>query len=248
MDVPYLVVVADRKGADITVAGRGDAVATRHVDGDDRVHKAKPGGWSQRRYHQRVENTWEFNARVAADSITRAADAVNAEVVILAGDVRAIEVLEKHLPARHLRRVEEINNGSRNDRDTTHVDDAAQRWIASVSARYTTTLLQKFEEERGQRDRAADGVDATFDALNMSNVTALLVHDDWRDTRRGWFADAATPVAKDRRTIEELGLEARSARLADVAIRAALGTGAGVWIVPRSGGPTDGLGAILRWS
>jgi hypothetical protein len=33
----------------------------------------------------------------------------------------------------------------------------------------------------------------------------------------------------------------------DVAIRAALGTGAGVRLVPKAGGPTDGLGAILRW-
>jgi hypothetical protein len=42
--------------------------------------------------------------------------------------------------------------------------------------------------------------------------------------------------------------EPRQGRLVDVAIRAAIGTGAGVWIVPRSGGPTDGVGAVLRWA
>jgi hypothetical protein len=152
------------------------------------------------------------------------------------------------LPDRHVRRVEEIANGTRNGHDADQIADAAQRWVASVSARYTTTLLQKFDEERGQRDRAADGIAETFDALNMSNVTALLVHDDWRDPRRAWFGESATPVAHDRQGIETLGIEPRSARLADVAIRAALGTAAGVWVVPRSGGPTDGLGAILRWS
>jgi hypothetical protein len=25
-------------------------------------------------------------------------------------------------------------------------------------------------------------------------------------------------------------------------------SGAGVWIIPGAGGPTDGVGAILRWS
>lgn len=38
------------------------------------------------------------------------------------------------------------------------------------------------------------------------------------------------------------------AGLADVLVRAALGTGAGVRIVPAESGITDGVVAILRWS
>ena len=38
-------------------------------------------------------------------------------------------------------------------------------------------------------------------------------------------------------------------RLVDVAVRAALGTGAGIRVVPPgAAGPTDGMGAVLRWS
>ena len=29
---------------------------------DDPIHKAKAGGWSQKRYQQRAENTWKANA------------------------------------------------------------------------------------------------------------------------------------------------------------------------------------------
>jgi len=41
--------------------------------------------------------------------------------------------------------------------------------------------------------------------------------------------------------------EAIEASLVDVALRAALGTGAVVRIVPGAGGPSAGVGAILRW-
>jgi hypothetical protein len=42
--------------------------------------------------------------------------------------------------------------------------------------------------------------------------------------------------------------EPQEARLVDVAVRAALGTGAGVRILPDGDVPTGRLGAILRWS
>jgi hypothetical protein len=46
----------------------------------------------------------------------------------------------------------------------------------------------------------------------------------------------------------DLGVDApRTGRLVDVALRAAFGTGASAWIVPKAGGPAEGLGALLRW-
>jgi hypothetical protein len=38
------------------------------------------------------------------------------------------------------------------------------------------------------------------------------------------------------------------APLVDVLVRAALGTSAGVRLVPADRAPTDGVGAVLRWS
>jgi hypothetical protein len=55
-------------------------------------------------------------------------------------------------------------------------------------------------------------------------------------------------VATDEAELRELGAsDVRSGRWADVAIRAALQTSAGVWMVPSAGGPSDGIGALLRW-
>jgi hypothetical protein len=246
---PYVVVVTDRRGADITaVARHGDAVE-RVVDGaDDPLRKVAPGGWSQRRFQQRAENTWEANARDVAHEVERASDGVGAEVIVVAGDVRAVELLEKHLPERILHHIEEVAGGRSADGSAEEIDDAAHRWVRTAAARTTVELLEKFREERGQHDRAADGFEATVDALNRGQVDVLLVHDGTDDDRRLWGGRDAVPVVGDEHAARDLGVEEpRSGARFDVLVRAALGTGAGVWLVPRSGGPTDGVGAILRW-
>ncbi len=51
-------------------------------------------------------------------------------------------------------------------------------------------------------------------------------------------------AAEDLRALGEEPLEGR---LVDVAVRAALGTGAAVRVVPRSGNAHEGIGGVLRW-
>jgi hypothetical protein len=41
--------------------------------------------------------------------------------------------------------------------------------------------------------------------------------------------------------------EPHDGRLVDVAIRAALGTGAGVRVIPKHGPVNEGIGGLLRW-
>jgi diketogulonate reductase-like aldo/keto reductase len=100
------------------------------------------------------------------------------------------------------------------------IADAAVRAVADAVARDTVALLEKFREELGQADRAVDGVSATRDALGAAQVDVLLVPGD---------------VGDDVETVDEL-------------VQAAFATGAGIRVVPRHGGPTDGIGAVLRWS
>lgn len=240
---PYLLVVTDRRGADITVVGRHSRPVERSVDGDDDLplRKVAPGGWSQRRYQQRAENTWETHARQIAEQVQRASDEVDAEVIVVAGDVRAVELLKKHLPERLVRRVREISGGRAPDGSEHQIEEAAHRWVATAAARSTVALLERFREERGQGDQAADGVAATFQALNLGQVEVLLAHDDWHDDRRAWFGPDPIPVATDPRLLTDLGVAApQSGRLFDVAVRAALATGAGIWVTPLAGGPTEG--------
>jgi peptide subunit release factor 1 (eRF1) len=244
------VVVTDRRGADLTIVRRHGRPLELAVDPDDDLplRKVAPGGWSQRRYQQRAENTWETHARQIAEQVQHASDEVGAEVILVGGDVRAVELLEAHLPERLSRLVEEIPGGRSPDGSEQLVEEAVHRWEKTAAARTTAALLERFREERGQEDRAVDGTDATFSALRRGQVQVLLAHDDWNDDRRAWYGADPEMVATSEPELRDLGVaDPRSGRLVDVALRAALGTGAGVWIVPSAGGPRDGIGAVLRW-
>jgi peptide subunit release factor 1 (eRF1) len=248
--VPYVVVLTDRRGADITAFGVRPAEEHLDVDPVDSapVRKVKAGGWRQRKIQQRAENTWESHAHEVADAVRRASDEVGAQVIVVGGDVRAVELLEAHLPDRLLQRLHEIAGGRAPGVDTGRMEAETQRWVRDAAARTTVAALEKFREEHGQDDRAADGIDATLEALNESRVDVLLVHDDPSDERAAWSGPDPIPVAASPVPLQDLGItETEPGRLVDLAIRAALVTGAGVRVVPKAGGPTDGLGAILRW-
>jgi len=248
--LPFVMVLTDRRGADIVAFGPTDAESRSVAPEDGQPQrKVAAGGWSQARYQRRAENTWDSHARQVADAVGEVSDQLGAQAIVVAGDVRAVELLEEHLPDRLVHYVREIEGGRAAGVSADQMEEATRRWVAERSARCTVAALEKFREELGQHDRAADGLEATLAALNESRVEVLLVRHDWMDTRRAWFGPAAIPIAAAEQTLRDLGIrELSSARLIDVAIRAALGTSAGVWTIPRAGGPRDGIGAILRWS
>ena len=248
-DPPRVVVLADRQGADLAAYRRSGPDLHREAGGmADPVAKSAPGGWSQRKYQQRAENTWEHNAHDVAEQLTRLVDRVGARLVIVAGDVRAVQLLGEALPREVAEHVSEVPGGRSPDGSADVVAEEADRVLTEAVARDTAALVEKLREELGQGDRAVEGAEPTLEALSMSQVEVLLVHDDVFDDRRAWFGPEPAQVATSEQTLRDLGVQARPARLADVAVRAALATGAGIRVVPPADAPSDGLGAILRWS
>jgi hypothetical protein len=76
----------------------------------------------------------------------------------------------------------------------------------------------------------------------------LTVHDDPTDETQAFFGPEPHHIALDVSTLVDMGVtNVTEARLFDVMVRSALGTGADVRIIPKHGGPTDGIGALLRW-
>jgi hypothetical protein len=240
--VPHVAVAVDRTGADIVLFRPGRDDVTEEVRGDpgDPVTKSNPGGWSQRRYQQRAENTWQENAEDVAEELVRLVQRSSARLVVVTGDVRAVQMLREALP-REVDELVHVVDGN--------VDDELVRLVDTVVARDTVVLLEKFKEERGQSDRAADGVQATVTALNQSQVDVLLVHADPTDERTAWFGTDPIPVSLDPSDLKDLGIDSPTeGALVDVLLRAAAGTGAGVRMIPNTPTVTDTVGAILRWS
>lgn len=248
---PHLVVRVDRLGADIVAFLPGESDVATEVTGDDlHVQRSGPGGWSQRRFQQRAENQWESNAAEVADNLVKIFDDVSARLVVLSGDVRAVQYLRESLPTRVLDVLEEVGGG-REDEADDRIAEETVRLVANAAASDTVALLEKFREERGQEDRASDGVEATVEALRRAQVETLLVHDDPGDDRSLWFGPEGVHLAVAPGPLTDLGVESpQEGRLVDVLIRSALATGSDVRIVPTTAanGPADDVGAVLRWA
>jgi Bacterial archaeo-eukaryotic release factor family 2 len=250
-DPTYVVVLTDRTGADLFGIRRGSPELHGEVEGEhDVIRKVQAGGWSQRRYQQRAEDSWEQNAEQVADRVTRLADRIEPEFVAVAGDVRAVALLRESLPERvdELVHVIEKEIPRKLGEDDPVPEDVWALVQQHVRER-TEALLARFEEERGQHDKAVEGADATARALAMSQVAVLLIAGEPLADRTLWFGPDPASLAATDRELKDLGVDSpEEGPAGDVLVRAALGTGAGIRVLDDAGPIREGVGALLRWT
>ena len=229
--VPHVAVLTDRTGADMAARVADDVGRTERV-------------------HHRAEAIWESNAQEVADALTRLVDQVRPRFVAVAGDVRALQLLREQAPKR-VRELLEVVGGEHGSLKAVFAE--ADKLVAATVQADNRALLDRFAEELGQRDRAADGAAATLAALGRGQVETLLLGGLFLDDERtAWFGPAPTDVAGDRGTLAGLGVpDPVEARLVDLAVRAALATGAGVRVLDPAAhpgqAPSEGVGALLRF-
>jgi hypothetical protein len=269
---PHVVALVDRIGADLAVrrsaSGNGTAepgetsdaaVTETTVDGDDYpIRKTSGGGWSQRRYQQHAEETWHHNMSDVAAELAALAERSDARIVAVGGDQRAVGLVLDQLPAAVRDLVRPIAATRAADGSTDQLDDevaaAVDDWTASQLAR----TVDLYDQELGQNDRATAGARDTLAALRESRVAVLLVVLDANDAndadgeRRAWVGASPDQVGVAPEELAagqpaEVQAAAQSAPLVDVAVAAAVATGADVRVVPESAGLREGLGALLRW-
>ncbi|MGH2821041.1 MAG: Vms1/Ankzf1 family peptidyl-tRNA hydrolase [Actinomycetota bacterium] len=247
----FAVVIADRRGAEIHVLGGERSKETISVEGERfATKKIKAGGAAHRRIQQAAEETWEANAREVARELDRLLRTRSVEFVAVTGDVRAEELVEEALSEQARAVLFELERAP-----ATSIEDIStelERDAAAFSAQTTEKLLERFHEGRGQQNLAVEGAHQTLEALRRSQVDTLLLAAD-APARRAWFAGAdLTQSALEEQALLNIGLEdTGEASLDDVLVRSALGTGAGVRIlpsVPEGHGPREGVGAILRYT
>src|SRR5919106_183639 len=180
-------------------------------------------------------------------AVATLAKRVGAEIVLVAGDVRAVGFLREHLPAAYAARLHEIEGG-RGFGSGAGIDQEAQEHVRAAVDRETATVLEAFREEAAQHDLAVEGAANTLQALARAQVEVALVHDDLEDDRRAWLGPPASHVSAPRGAPQDLGVTPiQEGRLTDVVVRAALGTGAGIRVIPGEAGVADGIGGVLRW-
>ncbi len=170
--------------------------------------------------------------------------------MVAAGDERALTLLQENLPADVADRLVVVAGGRSPDGSEDIFQQEARVAVELAVNADADALLEKFREERGQDDRAAEGPRATLAALAMAAVDVLLIAaDDPDDARTAWFGPEPAQVGTTAADLRGMGVEEPAeGRLVDVAVRAALGTGAGIRVVGAGAGLEGGIGAILRWS
>jgi hypothetical protein len=250
LQLPHVVVLIDRTGADLFGFRHEGPEEHREVDPErEPIGKRKPGGWSQRRYQQRAENSWEQGAGDVAKELLRMVKRIEPRLVVVAGDVRAVAFLRDALPDDVNELVHMVEGERPNADGSGGVPDDVDALVAETIRRQEDDLLARFDQENGQGDLAVEGPEPVLSALSKAQVEVLLIRDDPSDDRVAWFGPDPPQLGATRQALEAMGVrEPREGRLRDALVRAALGTSARIHVLRDDRGPGGGVGALLRWA
>jgi len=249
---PHLVVRADRRGAQVARVERGEISRDTEVTGpgdETQLRKVQAGGWSNKRFQNRAEHTWDQNAQEVAEAVASEADAIAAELIVVTGDERAVNLVAEHLPERLRDHLVLDDHQPFDDESDAAVFDRATTLLRDRVGREIVDVLERFGEARGRDDGAADDDADVLAALRTGAVATLLVSGDSGE-RVHVAADDPMQVSTRAEDLTGLGFdEVLECRLTDAAVQAALAGGAEIVIVPEHGpnSPDGALGAILRY-
>ncbi len=240
------------------------------------MHRTATGDWSERSFHNAVENTWERNAAAVAQAAESRMAQTGAETLVLAGDRRECRAVHDRLPRMLRERTVEAEHGGRSaggNADAGHrlLDEEVEEVRSAHLWHHVSEVMNDFLARRVPSDDgllgAAEGVPALIEAAREHRIGTLLVRPDGADLHREvWVGPGSDQLAVRRSEVHYLGeSEPWSTRADDALLRSAAMTGAEVLCVPTpgegaptpagraaegSGGvglPAGGLGALLRW-
>jgi len=247
--VAWVRVLADRTGADAIAISAGGVPRRAHVVGRETFPLRKPqaGGWSQDIYQKAAMEAWHHNAGDVTAATVELAEKVGAEVVVVAGDVRATGMIAAQMPERWQDAMVRTDAGSRAaGADQTLLDDLTVQTIAEVADQRITAALDRF----GVQEDVGAGLDAVVSALQRNQVDTMLIVDDPSANGELWIGSEPTEIAVDRGQLAAMSVDDPQRVRADAAlVRALVGTDAALTVLGPDEAPdlTDGLGAVLRY-
>lgn len=251
--VPHVVVRVDRTGADIEV-NSGAAGSEEELEvqgGHDVLHHFKGGGWSQRRFEERVQDSWEHNAAAVAQSLDRLVSRYRPEVVVVMGDERATAFLEQHAGEELKSLLVRSDVGGRAEGTDEEAERrAVEAVLAATRAQAEGDLVARFEEQTGRAEAATEGLGPVVEVLQRAQAEELILVEGREHDDQLWVGEGRLQLGTSREDAEMTGAEQPVQVPADTAlVWAAVCSRAAVTLVDRAQlNPADGVGALLRWS
>jgi hypothetical protein len=249
--VPHIVVIADRVGADISVASLvGRPEIEDEVEGDSfQIRKFQGGGWAHHRYQHNSENKWVHNADNVAERIASLVRRLHPRFVLLAGDVRARQILSDRASDLWSELVVSMDEGGRAaGADREPVDQRAAELVAEHEAREEADAVEKIGSAAAH-GLAVTGTASVVEALRKGQVETLVLADQ-PDDEKLLVGSSPLLLGTEQGDMDALGVQEVHSVPADRALlAAAVASSAGVVVVPRAAMPGDiPVAAILRYT
>lgn len=247
---PYLVVFADRAGADVEVREDCSGTST-HEHVDETAHLVSDttrGTLGQDHHQRRAEHAWQDNARAIAARVQQIAGEHGAGMIALSGDVRMRTTVFDELGPGWRPRTVEVEGSDASGADADVVRQRAARAAAEFEQAWRSDLTDRYAAGLAN-DKAVEGLESTVESLRAGDVDSLLVRYGTPDAGAPvWWGPEVGQLAVHPDELEAThASHARRGRAVDALIRAAALEGGDLLMF--SGGepgPRSAVGAILR--
>lgn len=250
--VPHVVASVDKVGAEVTCVDATGAVTDHHtvLGWEHPVHEAGSNAGLPRRHdREHVQETVKQNIHLVADDVTAAADKIDAELIVISGEVKGRRALRDALPERLREHTVDIGAGGRTQaRYVDQLDEEVDTLVGEHERRRMTAHADQFRSglAYGEDSLAVQGLDRVCAALREANIAALLIGSDG-DQQIHTGADPIE-VAPDPEVLDGLGLAVVERCRADEALPlAAIAAGADLIAVGADLALEDGFGALRRY-
>lgn len=244
----FLLVVADRVGADLSIhrAVPGPADEEASVEGEDfYITKVAEGDWAQKQYQRTAENNWVHNARLVADEARSLARRHGTRATLVAGETRAraevLRALREEDEATVAPLIEIESGGRAAGSSETALWNEIREAMTHLEGEDDAEVGAQLDEALGRGEGAATGLNDVADALAQSRVDRLVL-DLAELEGRTIATDRLDGVPLPAAARAETELPADRALVAAAAL-----TGASVTLLS-SAMSHGGVAALLRWA
>lgn len=242
--VPFVLVVADREGADIDVYRALSDPEHEHqqVTGESfHITKVPQGDWAQKQFQQSAENQWKRNAEDVADAVRSLTKSHRPQVVVLAGEERGRSEVAAALDGLQTEVVQVEGGGRAAGSSDEALWADVRRVLARILADQQASIAERLLEKSGQGHGAVRGVDEVLDALVQGQVEHLVLDLDAAREKQVHPADhPGLALPESARTADSVPADR-------LLVAAGVATGADLSLLPTAATKGAGVAALLRW-